>query len=81
MRAIRQISHSADSNNDEALRKYWKEIDALVKDISGIVMQANFILQQPATKGAGTALPQTPPANTTSSAVNPIIYLGYYSMC
>ena len=75
VRAIRQVARSAESSNDDALRRYWKEMDALVKDVNGIVMQANFILQQPATKGAGPALPQTPAANTTSSAVSDHLYL------
>ena len=70
VKTIQKIAHSADSSNNDALRKYWKEMDELISEINGIVIQCNFILQQPATKGAGPATPQTPVANTTSAAVS-----------
>lgn len=65
--SIQKIARSADSSDDNALHTYWKPMDTLVHDINGIVMQCNLILQQPATKGAGPATPQTPLTNTTSA--------------
>lgn len=68
--SIQKIARSADSSDDNALHTYWKPMDTLVHDINGIVMQCNLILQQPATKGAGPATPQTPLTNTTSATVS-----------
>lgn len=61
---------SAEANNNEALKKYWADLDALFSDVNVIVMQCNLILQQPAMQVTALATPRNVIPETSSAAVS-----------